>query len=43
MCLLSPGNVLLDAVKAALGVISAHIRQIEGKRVKFTGIFGSWY
>lgn len=25
LCLASPGDVLLDAVKAALGVISAHV------------------
>lgn len=36
---LSPGDVLLDAVEAALGVISAHIGQVESKRLQFTGIF----
>lgn len=37
-CLLSPGDVLLDAVEAALGVISAHVGQVESKRLQFTGI-----
>lgn len=39
----SPGDVLLDAVKAALGVISAHIGQVESKHLQFAGIFWPWY
>lgn len=41
--LLSPRDVLLDAVEAALRVISAHIRQVERKRLQFTGIFWAGY
>lgn len=42
-CFLSPGDVLLDAVEAALGVVSAHVRQVERKRLQFAGIFGPRY
>lgn len=42
-CFLSPCDVLLDAVEAALGIISARIWQVESKCLQFIGILWAWY
>lgn len=42
-CGLSPGDVLLDAVKAALWVVSTHIGQVESKQSQLIRIFRPRY
>ena len=39
----SPGDELLDAVEAALGVVPPHVGQVESKRPQLTWIFRSRY